>query len=151
MRSTLIPWNLERVPIQVQTNSTSSTDNWLNVILYDASQDSYDSYHPDKKRWIAINLLSTGITYELYQCNIESLLPIQPGAEEPKTWTFSKTQDSLKIECNGVTLVTYTFNGTTCEAFWKGDKVDKIAFWHEDTASKMYRSKISEYSTVGPY
>ena len=141
-RSTLIPWDLESVPFQVLTNTTSTSNNWLNVILYDITQTSYGSYHPDKKRWIALNLLSTGITYELYQCNLQTILPIQPTAGEPKIWRFSKTNDSVRIECNGTILLTYNFNtSTNCQDFWKGDIVDKIAFWGADKASKFYRRK----------
>ena len=139
-RSTLIPWDLESVPLQVQTDSTSSNTYYIAVILYDSSQTDYDSY-ATYKRWVAVNLLSTGIKFILQSCTSESLLPIQPPAGEPKIWTFSKTEDSLTIGCNGTTLVTYTFTGATCKALWKGDIVDKIAFWGADKASKFYRRK----------
>eukprot|EP00116_Pleurobrachia_bachei_P008635 sb/3468897/ len=141
VRSTLIPWDLESVSLQVKTDSTGNNNYYLAVILYDNTQDTYDSYWPTYPRWISINLLSTEIRYTLQSCTDKAPLPIQPAAGEPKIWTFSKTADSLTIECNGVTLVTYTFTGADCEALWKGDIVDKIAFWSVDKASKYYRAK----------
>eukprot|EP00116_Pleurobrachia_bachei_P007816 sb/3468078/ len=141
VRETLIPLDLESVPLQVKTDSTSSNSYFLSVILYDNTQDTYESFL-EYRRWISINLLSTGITYNLQSCTNTASLPIQPSAEEPKIWTFSKTENSLTIGCNGVTLVTYTFTGEDCESLWKGDIVDKIAFWNNDKASKFFRGKL---------
>eukprot|EP00116_Pleurobrachia_bachei_P009460 sb/3469722/ len=77
----------------------------------------------------------------IWMCHHRATLPIQPAAKDPMIWTFYKTDDTFSIECNGVMLVTYTFDSCKItNSNWKGDTIGKIAFSPtHDTASNFYR------------
>jgi len=73
--------------------------------------------------------------------------PATLPTEQVKIWTFTKTDTSLKIECNGVDLATYKFSDSTrstcLEQLGPGVERTQIKFIEDDKASDAFREKPS--------
>eukprot|EP00116_Pleurobrachia_bachei_P004131 sb/3464393/ len=143
VRGTLIEWDLESVPLQVKTDAPTSSAVYILVYFYGESQATYVDSEANYQPLTSLLISSSVVSNYLGMCHHRATLPIQPAAEDPMIWTFYKTDDSFSIECNGVMLVSYTFD--SCQignSNWKGDTIGKIGFSPtHDTASNFYRAK----------
>ena len=131
-----IPWDLERTPLMMTTDSTAGSDEWIDVYMY--GKDS------DLKGGAAVRFVSP-VQYGIGYCaNGWRDLPVQPTVEVDMIWTYAKTDTAFIITCNGVEVLNYLFAdspiSTDCVSRWGGDVVEEIEFHDTDTASDFYRA-----------
>ena len=95
----------------------------------------------------------TDPNYEIGWCTDDGErhpFPATFPTEQVKIWTITKTDISLKIECNGVDLATYKFSDSTrstCLEHWgPGVERTQIKFIEDDKASDAFRVKPSGLS-----
>ena len=130
-RGVNIPFDLEGTPLQIRTNSTAGSGDHIWLHLYDA-QDGF----------IFIRFTSP-MQYSIGYCTTSwPDLPTQPPHDVDKIWTFTKTNTSFIISCNGVDVLNYTFSDSSrseCVPHWSRD-VENIKFdGYHDEASDYYR------------
>ena len=130
-----IPWDLEGTPLQIKTDSTLGSDEWIRVGMYD-KDDTYISN---------VQVLFTSpIKYKIGYCTGTYMeLPVQPPVEVDKIWTIIKTETAFIITCNDIEVLNYLFADSSqydCVTKWGGDVAEKIRFGSTDTASDFYRA-----------
>ena len=130
-----IPWDLEGTPLQIKTDSTLGSDEYIVVMMYKKDSSYIGS--------VQVKFSST-VQYYIGSCSTDLTdLPVQPPVEVDKIWTITKTETAIIITCNNVEVLNFLFaNGSdSCVPRWGGDVVEKIKFsssW--DTASDFYRA-----------
>ena len=112
-RGTKIDYDLEAHPLQIKTDSAAGSSEEVQVQLYtgDNTIGSIYLYFSE---------------YFIESCNtyVSGYPVATPPAEQDKIWTISKTSTTLKIVCNGVEVLTYTFSESTqgnCPIKWSQD------------------------------
>eukprot|EP00116_Pleurobrachia_bachei_P009195 sb/3469457/ len=136
-RNVNIPWDLEKQPLQIKTNSTEGAKESMMVTM-------------KYKNTILIGAVSVFLDYttrySIDQCTDSFQdLPIQPPVEMEKIWNITKTETALIIKCNDVELVSLLFaesSQTNCVATWGGNIVDMIFFSDGDEASDFYKGPV---------
>ena len=128
----MIPWDLERTPLQIKTNSTVYTD-MIFVGMYNKDN--------TKISYVFVRLSSA---YYIGDCSTTyTHLPVKPPEEVEKIWTIAKTETAIIITCNGVEVLNYLFTDSLysdCVSRLGGDVVAKIKFISIDTASNSFRA-----------
>ena len=124
-----LPWDLEATPLQIKTDSTVGSDDWISVSIYDSS--------------IIANvrvMFNSPMQYRIGWCTGTKDLLVQPPVEVEKIWTFTKTGTALIIACNNVDVLNYLFVDGQCATKWGGDVVEEIIFSSGDKASDFYKA-----------
>ena len=90
-----IDLDLERYPLQIKTDSTSGSNDWEQIDLYN-----------EQDEWIAFIWWSfRDYPYHIQYCTPDSpsrlLMPSVPSQTD-KTWKITKSSTSLTIKCNYV-------------------------------------------------
>ena len=128
---TKIEYDLVAHPLQIKTDSTAGSPEKLQVQLY-TGDNAIGS--------ISLYFFDTPL-YFIQYCS--TYVSIYPPAEQDKIWTISKTSTTLKIVCNGVEVLTYTFSESTqgtCPIKWSQD-VTGIMFGKAGQAADGYRQQ----------
>eukprot|EP00116_Pleurobrachia_bachei_P008162 sb/3468424/ len=129
-----LPWDLEGTPLQIKTNSTLGSNEFIRVGLYDTNSTLIGT----------VNVRFTSpMEYFIGRCFYYTDLPVQPPVEVEKIWTITKTNTTLNITCNNVEVVNYLFADSSdarCVPLYGGDVVEEIRFNNADTASDFYRA-----------
>ena len=123
-----IPFDLESTPLQIKTDSTTGSDDEINVLLYEAGTKIIAGFYVK---------FSQTMQYSIRYCSSIAWtdLPTQPPDDVDKIWTFTKTSTAFIISCNGVEVLNYVFSDSSnsdCVPNWSRD-VEKIGFytWNE--------------------
>eukprot|EP00116_Pleurobrachia_bachei_P001031 sb/3461293/ len=132
-----IPWNLERTPLQIKTNSTLGSDERVKFNMFTRD-----------KRWSGLVdvRFTSPMQYWIGPCSTSwTDMPVQPPVKVEKIWTITKSETALIITCNDITVVNYLFtdssrNSNKCVVNMGGDVVEHISFHENDTASDFYNS-----------
>jgi len=142
-RDTYITYDLETTPLQIKTDTVAGTKEMVRVIFYTANE----------------RLVSGGIdfffddppTYFIRSCS-SNWTPFSEDlpAEETKVWTITETLTTVKIACNEVELVTYTFSDSNsdCVTQWSKDTGTMQFVLSVDTASDEFRAKPGIYTMI---
>ena len=131
-----IEYDLEENPLQIKTDSVVGSNDKVVVKLY-TSEEEYISY-------IILYFTATPVYLILYCTSSFTTFTVDLPAEQDKIWTITKTATTLKIECNDVVVLDYTYSEADtpddCVAKYSQD-VEKIKFWTDDAASDEYRAR----------
>ena len=136
-RDLLIPFDWERTPLQIKTNSTNGGGEEIHVMMKTTNDDHIGA--------VALKFLTPQMRYKITKCTQNNgfvKITKQPPEEVNKTWTFRKTNISIIMECNGVVIKHFQFDDKQCVATWGRDVVKKVLFsGNLDSASLTYRAK----------
>ena len=104
----MIPFDLENTPLQIKTDSTTGSTDYIEVWLYDSNYIGrvFVKFH-------------SPIQYHIDHCQSWIDLPTQPPDDVNKIWTFTKTDTAFIISCNGVEVLSYVFSDSS----WGGRHV----------------------------
>ena len=95
-RGQWVDWDLEMIPLQIQTDSHIGSGNSISIEMFSA-----------ENLGIVINLYSP-VRFKIGYCtNGWKPLPIQPTDKLNNIWEIAKTNTFLTISCNGVRLLVY--------------------------------------------
>ena len=135
-----IPFDLERSPLQIKTNSTKGSGDEIRVSMKNTGGKFIGA--------VAVRFHAPDIKFKISKCTHNDdfvKFVTEPPEEVNKTWTIRKTNTRISIECNGVLLRKFNLaSKDQCVSTWGGDIVKKIAFTStsgHDTASISYRAK----------
>ena len=131
--------DLETTPLQIKTDSAAGSKEKVFVRFYTADEKYsggvYLYFYDPPQYWIG--WCSSATT------NFRVALP----AEQTKIWTITETATSVKISCNEVDVLTYTFSDSSrtdeCVLNWNRDTVKMKFITSEDTASNQFRAGMS--------
>ena len=135
-------FDLETTPLQIKTDSARESFGLLFGLLFFTAEGKESG-----------SVFIGNPNYVIYPCSTkwtalpQNLIP----AEQNKIWTITETATSVKIECNEVEVLTYTFTDSSmseeCATGWSRDTT-KIKFKLSantnkvpDTASDEFRPK----------
>ena len=77
------------------------------------------------------------VKYWISFCKDEYILfPTTPPTDQDKIWSILRTETSLKVECNGVSVLEH--DTSICATYWRKE-VKQIIFHTSDTAPEQYR------------
>eukprot|EP00116_Pleurobrachia_bachei_P010798 sb/3471060/ len=97
-----IPFDLESTPLQIKTDSTTVSDEWIQMITYTAAGSLVGLV------WVRF---TSPIQYSITYCTTGwTNLPVQPPDEVDKIWTIRKTATTFIIECNAVEVLNHQFS-----------------------------------------
>ena len=138
-------YDLEAQPLQILTDSLARSGDLLRIEFGHAATDA---------QLIDFSLEFTDPPkYSLSFCGSETTITNLP-ASNLRLWTFIKSSDSLTIICNDVEIVNFVFSSAVdsrCDQYWQVE-ITKFQFKSDtagtDTASDMYRSKLTGIITV---
>ena len=125
--------DLEVVPLIIRTDSEIGSGDLVDVDFADVVVYSAGG--------VLIHF-NDQIEYELKYCTDTKNTLTNVPTDKHKEWTIYRTQDSVKIECNGVEVLDYRIS--SCTNGMKGvyDKdITKVFFKTPDTASDLYRAR----------
>ena len=126
----------ESVPVQIKTNSVVGSGEGLNLFFFASEKASGG---------VMVKFFDPPTYFVSYCSSGYTLFPVALPEEVDKIWTITQTAKTVKISCNEVELVTYTFannNNGNCIPFWSRDTV-KIKFHgtYDSQASDQFRAK----------
>ena len=143
-RDVYIDYDIETYPLQIMTDSVMGSEDWLYVTFYQADG--------SVKRGIKVKFTAPP-SYWIGHCSSNEATFTAPE-EQVRIWTYTMTDTSLILACNGVEIVNYLFSESTrdeCVSQWIRD-AGKIKFRSDsegtDTASDKYRAKPTGKSIV---
>ena len=138
-RNVYIDHELEKVPLEIKTNSMSGSDDELLSYFFTSV--------PQVAGGLRI-LFSPTPKYRIFGCNrwIWSSFPTPLPSATEKIWriTLDKSEGvRLMIHCNGELVLNVTLSNQVCSTsywsrYWSGN-VEKIWFYFQDTASDYFR------------
>ena len=129
--------DLEIVPLIIRTDSETGSGDLVEVDFADA--DVYSA------GGVLIHF-NDQIEYELKHCTDTKNTLTNVPTDRNKEWTIYRTQDSVKIECNGVEVLDYRISSCTNGMKWVYDKdIARVFFKTTDTASDLYRARNGEF------
>eukprot|EP00116_Pleurobrachia_bachei_P002679 sb/3462941/ len=130
-----IPWDLEKTPLQIKTDSTLGSNEQMFVNIYDKDNVMVGNLAVFFGTW----------RYKMVPCtgdiNTWAYFPHVGGHLYVFFWTFTKTGTALTIRCNGVNVLNYQFADSPhggCVTKMGGDVVEQIQFPNWATASDYY-------------
>ena len=127
--------DLETTPLQIKTDSAAGSENQFTVFFYTAEEEDSG---------VVYVRLDDPPQYDIGGCIQSSWtdFPVALPAEQTKIWTIVETATSVKVFCNEVDVVTYTFSDSSideCVPTWSKETA-KIKFATYDTASDQFRA-----------
>ena len=134
-RSTRINYDLENSPLQIRTDTSIGSDDYVHVHFFSASGipsgEVMISFRSPPKYWLEF-------------CTPEPInFPTALPTETNKIWTITLNRISgirLIIHCNNKEVLNFVISSTTCsDNNWSRD-MGKIEFGFYDTASDFYRT-----------
>ena len=134
----MIEYDLETYPLQVKTTTQFEEKNKMSFVMLTVENERIGSSD------FAIMLQSGVFWWYLKDCSgdfVGFTGNIPP--EDNKIWTFTKTANSLKVECNELEVLNLVFSdkGQDCSQSADNKAAAKIQFWGIDTVSDSYRAK----------
>ena len=131
--------DLETIPLEIKTNSTSGSGDQVWVDFYTAEWSTAGR--------VQIRFFSTPAYYISYCMYYYSNFPVSLPTEVEKVWRITLNRNSgirLRIHCNNVEVLNFVMSSYRCDnhrySYWSS-KVGKIQFHRRyDTASKYFRA-----------
>ena len=148
-----IPYDLEKYPLRLKTDSEIGSNHHIDVIMYSDTATSWQGYTDLGYVWIRF---TEPMTYKIGSCTHDHVVfETQPvlRAKLEDFWRITKTSTNLIVECNGVVVLDLSFAASPmgeCKAKWSQEVV-KIAFWSgsdgdDDATIAYYRRPGKEAS-----
>ena len=130
-------YDMDTTPLQIKTDSAVGSQEQLHFA---------SSLADEGLSWKVIVkvLFSDPIQYKLSWCNEFSNFSVDLPAEQNKIWTITETATTVKIACNEVEVMTYTFSYSTmndCVKRWATDSAVIRFGGSHDTASDEFRAE----------
>ena len=125
--------DLKAHPLQIKTDSVVGSEEAVYVRPYT----DYDYFCGP-----IMLIFSNPPTYYIGNCNRYIPFPVTLPVEQAKVWTITQTDTALKVECNDVEVLNYSFSESaiaSCLVAWS-HHVKQIDFYY-DTASDGYRQQ----------
>ena len=133
----LIDYDLENIPLQIQTDSVLGSKDLLWVMFYNSAGTQLG--------FVALTW-NTHLKYRIGFCMgnmIDTPNPLPSG--NPKVWKITKTGAvSVTVHCNGEKVLDITFSSSVCDCGcawlnqWNQGMSKKIQFHDKDTASDFW-------------
>ena len=124
-------YDLETTSLQIKTDSV--VGQLLRVFFYDGLGDDAGG--------LGITFVDPP-EFKILYCSQQLVSSSDLPAQLSKIWTITKTAKTLKIACNDVEMMIFTFSESakdTCVPYFSRD-VEKILFQKLDTASDEFRA-----------
>ena len=123
---------METTPLQIKTDSVTGSGDLIDVDFADAGVYAAGG--------VLIHF-NDQIEYELKHCTDTKNTLTNVPTDKHKEWTIYRTQDSVKIECNGVEVLDNRMSACAHSHYVYERDIAKVYFPDTDTASDFYRAK----------
>ena len=130
--------DLENVPLIIRTDSVTGSGDIVDVEFTDVA------VHPAGGVLIYFN---DQIEYELKYCTATKNVLTNVPTDKNREWSIYRTQDSVKIECNGFEVLDFKISACAHSNLYYVYERDiaKAVFKTPDTASDLYRPRNGKF------
>ena len=137
---TKIDFDLENTPLEIKTESALGSDEIMKVRFFSANQEIAGGIFLE---------FSSSPTFRIFNCKSFSINPTDFPTNIIKIWRITLSRNfgkqRLVVHCNDAEVLNHVISETKCDdVSWSskwGEKIVKIRFHDDDTASVQYRTE----------
>ena len=123
---------METTPLQIKTDSVTGSGDLIDVNFANADANAAGG---------VMIYFNDQIEYKLKHCTESKNILTNVPTDKNKEWTIYRTQDSVKIECNGFEVLDFKMSACANSHYVYETDIALVNFPVTDTASDFYRAK----------